>query len=258
MDTPPRVHLYVTRNYAIDLADSTPGQAARSLALHLKDTCQSETSATLSVAFMNMRNFVAATGDAGAQSAFLAMDYVYPDGVGLQIARRMTGMGRFRRVSGTDTVPLLLAQLPQGSRAYLVGGTPDIVAAVERRFPVLFPQVELAGCHHGFVSEADDAEVIRAINAASPDLLLLGMGTPLQETWLQRNRHKLQTRLAMCVGGLFHYWAGDLRRAPMLLQRIGLEWMWILMQQPHKWRTYSIDALRFGIRVLRFNRGPKR
>ena len=72
------------------------------------------------------------------------------------------------------------------------------------------------------------------------------MGSPLQEQWLLRHRSRLRGKLVICVGGLFHYWARDLRRAPTTLRDLGLEWLWILVQQPFKWRVYTVDAARFG------------
>ena len=80
------------------------------------------------------------------------------------------------------------------------------------------------------------------------------MGSPLQEQWLARNRHRLPARLAICVGGLFHYWAGDLQRAPRTMRELGLEWLWILAQQPFKWRVYSLDAACFSLAMMRLKR----
>jgi exopolysaccharide biosynthesis WecB/TagA/CpsF family protein len=198
------------------------------------------------VAFMNMRNFVAVQNSPPALTAFAAMDQVYADGVGLQIGRRLAGLPRFGRVSGTDTVPLLLQRVPPGTRVFLLGGSRKIATTAATRFPGLFPTAVLADAHHGFFPPEDDLAVLDRIAAAAPDILLIGMGSPLQEQWLLRHRRRLRCRLAICVGGLFHYWAQDLRRAPRTLQDVGLEWIWILAQQPFKWPVYTVEAARFG------------
>ena len=95
------------------------------------------------------------------------------------------------------------------------------------------------------------SRVIRQINQAQPDVLLVGMGNPLQERWIHRHRHQLDVPLCIGVGGLFHYWAGDLQRAPIWLRRWGAEWLGILLQQPHKARRYLLGNPLFLYRILR-------
>jgi N-acetylglucosaminyldiphosphoundecaprenol N-acetyl-beta-D-mannosaminyltransferase len=92
--------------------------------------------------------------------------------------------------------------------------------------------------------------VIGRINRARADLLLVGMGNPRQERWIAANRGRLGVGLAMGVGGLFHYWSGDLERAPMWIRRRGLEWMYILKQHPHKCRRYLLGNPKFLARML--------
>jgi N-acetylglucosaminyldiphosphoundecaprenol N-acetyl-beta-D-mannosaminyltransferase len=198
------------------------------------------------IAFMNMCNFKVANEAPKALSAFAGIDHVYPDGVALQIARTTLKLSPFQRVSGTDLVPRLLETSRKGLRVFLLGGKPEFVTACATGFECRFPSLNLVGIHHGYFASEECSAVISKIAAARPDLLLIGMGTPAQELWLTANRQKLPTKLAICVGGLFHYWAGDLRRAPRLWQRLGLEWIWILAQQPEKWRSYFTGAIYFS------------
>lgn len=248
------VRLHVTPTTAFPLIDLPPAQVAERLAQLVESP--PAPGGPVTVAFMNMRNFVAVRRKPGATDAFSAMDQIYPDGVGLQIARQLLGLPRFARVSGTDTVPLLLDRLPLGSRVFLLGGNCAVSAAAQAHFPQIFPKAVLAGAHHGFFAEAEEARVLAAIAQARPDVLLVGMGSPLQERWLARNRHRLPAKLAICVGGLFYYWAEELRRAPLTLREIGLEWLWILAQQPFKWRVYSFDAVAFAAALMHLKRLP--
>jgi N-acetylglucosaminyldiphosphoundecaprenol N-acetyl-beta-D-mannosaminyltransferase len=238
------VELRLQDSIAVRLIDLAPPQVAARLAQLLRGGSAGEGPVT--VAFMNMRNFVAVQGCPAALAAFAAVDQVYADGVGLQLGRRLAGLPRFGRVSGTDTVPLLLREVPEGTRVFLLGGSRQLSEAAASHFTALFPAAVLAGAHHGYFPREDEEQVLARIDAASPDILLVGMGSPLQEQWLLRHRSRLRCRLAICVGGLFHYWSQDLRRAPRTLQEIGLEWVWILAQQPFKWPVYTIDAARFG------------
>jgi exopolysaccharide biosynthesis WecB/TagA/CpsF family protein len=208
--------------------------------------------APVTVAFLYFHSYNVACEDERALQAFLAMDHIYPDGVGLQIARFVGRLARFPRVSGTDTVPLLLMSVfRQNCRVFLLGGTPELLEVVGRRFAELFPNVDLVGSHHGYFSAAEDPVVVEAVNNSRPDILLVGMGTPRQELWLHMHEDRLSVRLAICVGGLFHYWSQDLSRAPVTVRTLGLEWLWILAQQPHKWRVYTVGAARFLARVVR-------
>jgi exopolysaccharide biosynthesis WecB/TagA/CpsF family protein len=238
------VELRLQDSISVRLIDLCGEQVAERLAWQLAHAAVRSTPVT--VAFMNMRNFVAVQDSPAALTAFAAMDQVYADGVGLQIGRRLASLPRFGRVSGTDTVPLLLQRMAAGTRVYLLGGSDDVSSSAATRFPDLFPRAVLAGAHHGFFDASDDHRVLAGIAAAAPDVVLVGMGSPRQEQWLLRHRRRLPGRLAICVGGLFHYWARDLHRAPASLQDLGLEWLWILAQQPFKWRVYTVDAARFG------------
>jgi N-acetylglucosaminyldiphosphoundecaprenol N-acetyl-beta-D-mannosaminyltransferase len=249
------VPLPLSPSYTLSLVSLSPAEAAEKMAAVFQAPPPHQGPVT--VAFMNMRNFVAARDDPAAIWAFASMDQIYPDGMGLQIARHLAGLPWFPRVSGTDTVPLLLRRLPVGTRIFLLGGQSQVVTAAASRFSRLFPQTSVVGFHQGFFPPADDDEVVAAIAASGADLLLVGMGSPLQEQWLARNRDRLPTRLAICVGGLFHYWAGDLHRAPLPLRSLGLEWLWILAQQPSKWRVYSLDAACFSLAVIRLKRRPQ-
>jgi len=89
-----------------------------------------------------------------------------------------------------------------------------------------------------------------AARQTGPDLLLVGMGNPLQEIWIHAHRHQLEVPLVAAVGGLFNYWAGTLRRASPVLRRLGAEWLGILWQQPHKARRYLLGNPLFLWRAL--------
>jgi N-acetylglucosaminyldiphosphoundecaprenol N-acetyl-beta-D-mannosaminyltransferase len=100
--------------------------------------------------------------------------------------------------------------------------------------------------------------VIDAINAAQPELLLVGMGNPRQESWIAANRGRLRVPLVMGVGGLFDYWAGDLDRAPGWMRRLGVEWVHLLARQPRKARRYLLGNPLFLGRVLAARRAARR
>ncbi len=154
---------------------------------------------------------------------------------------------------GTDLVPQLLhATAGQGYRYFLLGASGRTIARAAATAARTFPGWTPAGHHHGFLFDRHlTADVIRRINDARPDLLLVGMGNPLQERWIHEHRRQLEVPLCIGVGGLFHYWAGDLCRAPRWLRHWGAEWLGILFQQPHKARRYLLGNPLFLYRILR-------
>lgn len=240
---------------AIALSDLHMSAAVRTLA-DVIDGAEPRTRPA-TVAFLNMRNHVAAAQSRPVSDAFSKIDYVFGDGVGLQIGRMLLGLPSFQRVSGTDMLPALLnAVASKGRRVFLLGGPSGLAKTAAERLPGLFPGITVSGHEQGYFDSSTERELVDRINASQSDLLLIGMGTPTQELWLLRNQALLNVRVAACVGGLFHYWAGDLRRSPKILTKVGFEWVGILLQQPYKWRIYTIDAVRYLFSLLNKKGAP--
>ncbi|WP_414566746.1 MULTISPECIES: WecB/TagA/CpsF family glycosyltransferase [unclassified Anabaena] len=106
-------------------------------------------------------------------------------------------------------------------------------------------------CHDGYLKEEETIKVIAEINSLQPHLLLVGMGNPLQEYWLAKNRNQLKVPVCVGVGGLFDHWGGNLKRAPLWVRRLGFEWLQILLQQPgKKWQRYLIGNPKFLLQMI--------
>jgi N-acetylglucosaminyldiphosphoundecaprenol N-acetyl-beta-D-mannosaminyltransferase len=183
-------------------------------------------------------------------AALNAADHIFGDGAGVRLAARANRVDLQANLNGTDVIPALIDARP-GVRVFLLGGSEAMSQAAADGFVRRFPKAALVGRHHGYFNHADCDDVIAAINAASPDLLLVGFGNPLQEMWLHRHRDRLDARLSAGVGGLFAYWAGTLSRAPRVVRWLGLEWLHILSRQPHKAGRYLVGNPLFLLRVLR-------
>jgi N-acetylglucosaminyldiphosphoundecaprenol N-acetyl-beta-D-mannosaminyltransferase len=205
--------------------------------------------AAASVFFANAHTLNLAAADPGYRDVLSTGDVVYGDGTGVRWAARWRGTRMKANLNGTDLIPALLAR-GQGLRCFLLGTTPEAVERAAEHFRQAYPNCVLAGYHHGFLEEAATNGVVDAINAADVDLLLVGMGNPLQERWIARHRARLQVGLCAGVGGLFTYWAGDLDRAPAWMRRHGIEWLHILRRQPRKLRRYLLGNPLFLMRLL--------
>jgi N-acetylglucosaminyldiphosphoundecaprenol N-acetyl-beta-D-mannosaminyltransferase len=177
---------------------------------------------------------------------------VFGDGTGVRWAARHKGVQMRANLVGTDLLPTLLcATAGLGYRYFLLGSTEETIANAARTAKYLFPGWTLAGYHHGYVID-DSRRAIEEINAAKPHLLMVGMGNPLQEQWIHDHLDELRVPLSVGVGGLFDHWGGNLKRAPLWVRRLGVEWLQILLQQPQqKWRRYIIGNGQFLARIAR-------
>ncbi|MEE9285561.1 MAG: WecB/TagA/CpsF family glycosyltransferase [Dehalococcoidia bacterium] len=140
-------------------------------------------------------------------------------------------------MAGVDLTWEMLARLDEaGSRIFLLGGTEEEVQGTQERLQARFRGLQVIGAHHGYfdVSGEENEAVLRTINEAQPEVLLVAMGFPRQEEWIATNLSRLQVNVAVAEGGSFSFISGVVPRAPRLLRRLGLEWLYRLSRQP--WR----------------------
>jgi N-acetylglucosaminyldiphosphoundecaprenol N-acetyl-beta-D-mannosaminyltransferase len=172
--------------------------------------------------------------------------YVFGDGTGVRIAARLRGTQMKSNLVGTDLIPeFFQATANRGYRYFLLGADAQTIKRAADYAEQQFPGWELAGFHHGYLNTPERFETaIAQIKAAKPHILLVGMGNPLQEKWIEANQF-LDIPIQIGVGGLFDHWGGNLQRAPRWVRYLGAEWLQILFQQPQKWRRYLIGNFAF-------------
>ena len=195
-----------------------------------------------SVGFVNADCLNRAFNHGDYHHALNQFDRIYPDGIGVRLAAQMFGVGIRENVNGTDLFPVLCERLAEsGHSIYLLGAREGIARAAATTMQSRYPGLEFAGCHHGYFDTEEEDAVIEAINRSGADVLLVAMGAPGQELWIDRNRSRLNARLQIGVGGLFDFYSGRIARAPVWLREIGLEWVWRLLQEPGRmWRRYIV------------------
>lgn len=176
-------------------------------------------------------------------------DLVVADGAGVVLASRLLGDPLPERVTGVDLTVRLLAELSQrGGRLFLLGARPEAVAEAARRVRAAYPGIAAVGCRDGFFTAADEPEVLTAVRAFQPDLLLAGMGFPRQEEWLARYLPELGHGVGMGVGGTIDTLAGLSRRAPAWVQRANLEWLWRIIKLGRVGRSLP-PLIKFAVAV---------
>ncbi|MEW6277046.1 MAG: WecB/TagA/CpsF family glycosyltransferase [Candidatus Eremiobacterota bacterium] len=175
-------------------------------------------------------------------------ELVVPDSFGVVWASRRTAYPLAERVPGVDLIPRL-TRLPCGRRPrlFLLGGAPGVAEEAARALSDLYG-ADVAGTLHGYFRE--DEPVVQAINSSGAEILLAAMGFPRQEVWMARNRHRLNLRVGIGVGGSLDVLSGRVERAPTLFCRLGLEWLYRLLRQPSRF-TRMLAIPRFMLQVWR-------
>lgn len=204
------------------------------------------------VATANADFVINAEADAELRHILRYADLVMPDGMPLVWASRALGMSLPERVTGADIVPALAAlSAEKGYRIYMLGAKPEVAQQAKAKLLQAHPTLQIVGCVSPPVQpleSMDNAPLLRDIEAAQPDILLVAFGNPKQEKWIYRNREALQN-VPVCigVGGTFDFIAGQTIRAPRWMQTSGLEWVFRLSQEPKRlWKRYSRDVGHFG------------
>jgi exopolysaccharide biosynthesis WecB/TagA/CpsF family protein len=169
------------------------------------------------------------------RNALASADDLFPDGSGIDLAARLAGERVGDNLNGTDMFPHLCRRARDaGCSIFLLGARPGVAERVAQAAQEIAPGLEIAGCHHGYFSPKEEADVLRRINACSPDIVLVAMGVPAQDEWLAKHAHALDARATLGVGGLFDFYSGRIPRAPLVLRRLGLEWTFRLLQEPRR------------------------
>jgi N-acetylglucosaminyldiphosphoundecaprenol N-acetyl-beta-D-mannosaminyltransferase len=204
------------------------------------------------VAFVNADCINIAARDGAYKRCLQDADWVCADGIGMKIAGEILGRRLRANVNGTDLFPRLCAALAAERRSiYLLGARPGVAEAVAQWAVAAFPGLRLAGARDGYFAGTQQAEVIAAIRATRPDVLMVAMGAPLQETWIAGNLAETGAMVGIGVGGLFDFYSGRIPRAPLWLRKIGGEWLFRLLQEPRRmWQRYLIGNWTFLVRIL--------
>ena len=187
---------------------------------------------------------------------FAAADVVFCDGAGVRLAARMLGERLPERITYADWLPRLAALAERhGLSIFLLGARPGVAEEAARRLLGSHSNLKIVGVRHGFFDHRhgspENEAVVAKISAAKPDVLLIGLGMPLQERWLMENYPKLDFGVALTGGAVFDYASGRLRRGPRLLTDNGFEWLARLLVEPRRlWRRYLLGNPLFLARVL--------
>ncbi|MPZ68746.1 MAG: WecB/TagA/CpsF family glycosyltransferase [Actinobacteria bacterium] len=177
---------------------------------------------------------------------------VLNDGAGLSVAGRLYGKPFPENLNGSDFNPEIARLAARhGWSLFLLGARPGVADRAAERLVTAIPELEIAGTRDGFFERSDDRVVAAQIQDSGADVVMVAMGNPLQERWLAANLASTGARLGVGVGAFFDFTAGEVPRSPRWMNRLGIEWIYRLLQEPRRmWRRYILGNPAFLVRIV--------
>jgi N-acetylglucosaminyldiphosphoundecaprenol N-acetyl-beta-D-mannosaminyltransferase len=197
---------------------------------------------------VNVDKLVKASRDPELRRIINDCALVNVDGMPVVWASRLLGRPLKERVAGCDLFEALMRRAGEkGWRVFLLGAKEEVVSKVASTYRHKYPDLVLAGYRNGYwKGEAEEADVVEQIRAARPDLLFVAISSPKKEQFLGRWQAEMKVPFAMGVGGTFDVAIGHVKRAPLWMQKSGLEWFYRFLQEPRRmFRRYFIEDMAF-------------
>jgi N-acetylglucosaminyldiphosphoundecaprenol N-acetyl-beta-D-mannosaminyltransferase len=201
---------------------------------------------------LNVAKFVNIRSDQILRSDVIGSDVIGIDGMGIVLALRLFGVPVEERVAGIDLCwEVLTVCARDGFRPFLLGATPDVLHRAKDAIVAHFPSIQFAGLRDGYFRPDQEREVVEQITNSKADCLFIAMPTPRKERFLAAYRDRLDVPFIMGVGGSLDVIAGHVRRAPPIMQSMGLEWLYRVYQEPRRmwWRYVKTNTLFAGILI---------
>ncbi|MBE9166251.1 WecB/TagA/CpsF family glycosyltransferase [Pleurocapsales cyanobacterium LEGE 06147] len=189
------------------------------------------------VVTLNAEMAIFAEQDRALAQIIQSADLVVPDGAGIILYLRLLGQQQ-QRCPGIELAESLLLQigkLPQSYPIFFYGGTPGTADTAAHLWQQKVPELTIA-TQHGYLSPEDERQWCETLNQQQPKLILVGLGVPRQEFWIEQHRFLCPNSVWIGVGGSFDIWSGKKARAPLWLRRSYLEWSYRLYQEPWRWK----------------------
>lgn len=170
-------------------------------------------------------------------------DLVVPDGIGVVIGSKLQkGESLPERVAGFDLVQNTMKRAAkEGYKYYFLGSKPGIAEEAAHRMREAYPGIQIVGARDGYFKPEDHETIIKEINESGANILLVALGAPKQEMWIEMHKHLMPNiRVAVGVGGSLDVMAGAVQRAPIAYQKLGLEWFYRLMKEPTRFKRMLV------------------
>lgn len=195
-----------------------------------------------------VNSILAARASARVQEIYKNSDFVLCDGVPVKWASQFLGTPILERITGLDVLPRLFSFAAEKQfTVFLLGASPGVAEQLKLKMCSIYPQLQVVGIFvppfRPVFSAVENQEMISAINAVKPDIVLVSLTAPKQDIWIAENLEHLDTSIAIGIGGAFEVAAGLIKRAPVWMQKAGLEWFYRFLQEPKRmFKRYFVEA----------------
>jgi N-acetylglucosaminyldiphosphoundecaprenol N-acetyl-beta-D-mannosaminyltransferase len=200
---------------------------------------------------INVAKLIHMQNDVVLSNSVKACDVINIDGMGVVIGARFCGHNIPERVAGVDLFHnLLTMSAKRDFPVFLLGAEQEIVEKTANKVKGLYPELTVAGIHHGYFWDDEEA-VVNKIRESGAKLLFVAITSPKKENFINKWQDKLGVDFVMGVGGTFDVVAGKVKRAPLWMQKYGLEWLYRVVQEPRRmWRRYLITNSKFAYLLI--------
>ena len=178
---------------------------------------------------INPHSYCEAKKDIVFAEALLSSDILLPDGSGIVLASKILTGKKIAKIAGADIHQYLLKQAnKKGQKVFYLGAAKNTLQLINKRIKKEYPNIKIASFSPPFKTEfsiQDTQEMIAMVNAFQPDILFVGMTAPKQEKWVYINQNKIEANVIVSIGAVFDFYAGNSKRAPEWMIKLGLEWL---------------------------------
>jgi N-acetylglucosaminyldiphosphoundecaprenol N-acetyl-beta-D-mannosaminyltransferase len=207
----------------------------------------------LRIGVINAAKIVKMQTDESLKESVRESDVVYADGMSVVWASRLLGHPLPERLTGIDLMHGILSEgNTHGYKVYCLGATAEVLSSVVEEFRVAYPSVQLVGHHDGYFDESEEEAIASQIRSLQPDILFIAITSPKKENFMARWFEHMRVPVVHGVGGSFDVVAGVVKRAPAAWQRLGLEWLYRVIQEPRRlWKRYLVTNTQFLVLLVR-------
>jgi N-acetylglucosaminyldiphosphoundecaprenol N-acetyl-beta-D-mannosaminyltransferase len=210
----------------------------------------------LLITTLNAHSYNMTRNDKEFENALLYSDVLIPDGISVVLTIRWLKGQKLNKIAGADLFFYEMQRIQKSKcKVFFLGSTKETLAKIKARVAKEYPYVEVDSYSPPYKAKFNDEEntaILEAINAFQPDVLFVGMTAPKQEKWAYQHFNQLEVCHVCCIGAVFDFYAGTVKRAPKWMISLGLEWLYRLIKEPRRmWRRYLIGNAKFIWYVVR-------
>lgn len=210
----------------------------------------------LYISTINAYSYTLAQRDSVFAAALQSSDILLPDGIGIVIAKRLLTGEKIRKIAGEDFFRFEMSRLNEtSSKCLFLGSCHSVLDNIRETAAKEYPNVRVSTYSPPFKDQftlEDNEKMLEVINKNEPDVLFIGMTAPKQEKWAYENFDQIKANHVVCIGAVFDFYAGTVKRAPKAVISMGMEWLYRLIREPKRlWRRYLFGIPAYILIILR-------